>query len=430
MRLPGLIAIAFSALCSFAQAAEPVELRLSWWGGNSRHQATLTALEAFQKKYPHITVKPEYTGWDGHLSRLTTQIASGEEPDVLQVNWNWLPIFSKTGTGFYDLNTLTDTLKLQDFPEDALKPATIDGKVNAISTSLNALVMYYNTETWKKAELPYPTTWDELFHAGKVFKEKLGDNYFPIASPAQDSGEGMLELINYYMTQKYQIGMIDEKNKRFNYSEAQWIEAFRFYKRLIDEHVMPSSKYYNAFGKVGMYETRPWINGEYGGAHLWISVVKKYADPLAAPSKLELGPYIMTPGSDNSGQFFKPSMLFAISKTTKHPKEAALLLNYLMNDPEGALLMGTERGIPLSRIARQALEEKQKLDTNDLSVAGLSMALQKPMQTPVSSYLEDPQLASLILQTIEQLDYGKKSVEESAKNFSNSGERILKRMIR
>lgn len=425
--LTGLLLLALTLLGQ-VQAAEQVTLRMAWWGGNSRHQATLAAIDAFQKKYPGITVKAEYTGWDGYLSRLTTQIASGQEPDVMQINWNWIPIFSRTGTGFYDLNTLKDTLKLQDFPADAL--TTVDGKVNAISTSLNGLVMYYNVDTWKKAGLAYPTTWEELFQAGKVFKEKFGDNYFPLASPAQDSGEGLLELLNTYMTQKFNIGMIDEQNKRFNYTEAQWLEAFRFYKRLVDEHVIPSTKYYNAFGKAGVFETRPWINGEYGGAQLWASVVKKYAEPLAPPAKLELGPYIMTPGSDNPGQFFKPSMLFAISKNSGHPKEAALLLNFLMNEPEGSLLMGTERGVPLSRVARQTLQDNQKLDTQDLAVKGLMQALEKPMQTPVSSYIEDPQLSSLILQTVEQLDYGNKTVEVSARTFSEAGNRILKRVIR
>ncbi|SLM64340.1 Sugar-binding protein precursor [Dickeya aquatica] len=417
-----------ATLVGQAQAAEQVTLRMSWWGGNSRHQATLAAIDAFQKKYPEVTVKAEYTGWEGYLSRLTTQMASGEEPDVMQLNWNWIPIFSREGTGFYDLNNQKEVLKLQDFPIDAL--TTVNGKVNAISASLNGLVMYYNADTWKKAGVAYPKTWDELFLAGKVFKEKLGDNYFPLASPAQDNGEGVLELINTYMTQKFKVGMINEQTKSFNYTDEQWLEAFRFYKRLVDEHVMPSARYYNAFGKSGVFETRPWITGEYGGAMLWASIVKKYADPLAPPAKLELGPYIMTPGSDNPGQFFKPSMLIAVSKNSKHPKEAAMLLNFLMNDPQGSVLMGTERGVPLSRVARQALQDNQKLDEKDLSVKGLMLALQYPMQTPVSTYIEDPQLASLMLQTIEQLDYGNKTVEMSAKGFSDMGNRILKRVIR
>ena len=78
---------------------------MSWWGGNEVHRAYLASIRRFEAKYPHIKVKGEYTGWVGHLERLTTQIAGGTAPDVMQVNWNWLVLFSRDGRGFYDLNS-------------------------------------------------------------------------------------------------------------------------------------------------------------------------------------------------------------------------------------------------------------------------------------------------------------------------------------
>ena len=50
-----------SALPTFA--ADSTDLRMSWWGGNGRHQVTLKALEEFHKQNPDINVKAEYTGW-------------------------------------------------------------------------------------------------------------------------------------------------------------------------------------------------------------------------------------------------------------------------------------------------------------------------------------------------------------------------------
>ncbi|MGL5700266.1 MAG: ABC transporter substrate-binding protein, partial [Kluyvera sp.] len=61
----GIFLLSFSTV---TLATEDVELRMSWWGGNSRHQATLKALELFKQKYPNIKVKAEYTGWEGHQS--------------------------------------------------------------------------------------------------------------------------------------------------------------------------------------------------------------------------------------------------------------------------------------------------------------------------------------------------------------------------
>lgn len=39
---------------------DPIELSISWWGGDSRHEAYQKALEAFQQKYPNITVTTNY----------------------------------------------------------------------------------------------------------------------------------------------------------------------------------------------------------------------------------------------------------------------------------------------------------------------------------------------------------------------------------
>lgn len=110
--LASLVASTLALSAAQVMAADTVNLRMSWWGGNGRHQVTLKALEEFQKQNSGVQVKAEYTGWEGHLSRLTTQIAGRTEPDMMQTNWNWLPIFSKTGEGFYDLNTLSDVIDL------------------------------------------------------------------------------------------------------------------------------------------------------------------------------------------------------------------------------------------------------------------------------------------------------------------------------
>ena len=46
-------------------SGEPVTLRISWWGGDSRHEATEKAVQSFMEKYPNITVDCEYGAWTG-----------------------------------------------------------------------------------------------------------------------------------------------------------------------------------------------------------------------------------------------------------------------------------------------------------------------------------------------------------------------------
>ncbi|MGB7800693.1 ABC transporter substrate-binding protein [Buttiauxella sp.] len=424
--LSTLIASTLGMAAGSAFAADDVDLRMSWWGGNGRHQVTLKAVEEFQKQHPNIKVKSEYTGWDGHLSRLTTQIAGGTEPDVMQTNWNWLPIFSKTGTGFYDLNTVKDELNLAQFDPKELQSTTVDGKLNGIPISVTARVFYFNDETWKKAGIAYPKTWDELMAAGKTFETKLGKQYFPVVLEHQDT----LSLLRSYMVQKYNIPEIDTAKKQFGYSKEQWVEFFGMYKKLIDSHVMPDTKYYASFGKSNMYEMKPWIEGEWAGTYMWNSTINKYSDNLKPPAKLELGSYPMLPGATDAGLFFKPAQMFSISKTTKHPKEAAMLINFLLNEKVGVEALGLERGVPLSKAAVTQLTADGVIKDTDPAVAGLKLAQSLPNKLSTSPYFDDPQIVSLFGTSLQYIDYGQKTVEETAAEFERQGNRILKRAMR
>ena len=420
----GVIAsLLFSCTATWAQ--QPVELRMSWWGGNSRHQATLKALEAFEKKYPDIKVKAEYTGWDGHLSRLTTQIASGTEPDVMQTNWPWLIIFSKNGEGYYDLNKLKDQLDLSQYQAKDLQSTTVKGKLNGLPISVNAPVFYYNDVSWKKAGLAYPKTWDELFAAGKVFQQKLGDNYYPYAMVDQD----VILLLNAYMMQKYQKPMFDNDGK-FTWDDAQWAEAFSFVKRLSDDRVVPSPKKLSSYGKGNLYEMKPWIAGEWGGTFTWNISIRMYINNLTPPAHLVLGDYVMQPGTTESGVYFKTAQMFSVAKSTRHPKEAAMLVNFLLNDPQSIAALGLERGIPLSKAAETLLTQQGVIDPNDPVVAGLRQAQALPTTVVATPYIEDLQVVDQFMSAREKLDQGNQTPAQVAADFRQQVERIVRRLNR
>ena len=206
--------------------------------------------------------------------------------------------------------------------------------------------------------------------------------------------------------------------------------SFTMYKKMVDNHVMPSTKYYASFGKSNMYEMKPWINGEWGGTYMWNSTITKYSDNLTKPAKLILGPYPMLPEAKDAGLFFKPAQILSLGKSTKYPKESAMLINFLLNSKEGVDAMGLERGVPLSKTAVTQLRASGVIKDEDPSVAGLNMALELPHEMKTSPYFDDPQIVSLFRDAIQYIDYGQKSVEESAEYFNKQGDRILKRAMR
>ena len=150
-----------------------VVLRFSWWGGDTRHKATLDAIKLFEEKNPGLKIKAEYSGWDGHFEKLSTQITGNTAPDIMQTDWNWLYIFSKNGDGFYDLNELKDDFDLSNYDEQALSYTTINGKINAIPVGMNGMAFYYNKTLYDKVGLPLPKTVDDLKIAAKLSSSHL-----------------------------------------------------------------------------------------------------------------------------------------------------------------------------------------------------------------------------------------------------------------
>ncbi|MES0264186.1 ABC transporter substrate-binding protein [Citrobacter sedlakii] len=420
-----LVCCGLSAAAS-AWSAKPVEIRFAWWGGKVRNQATLKALDAFEARYPGIKVKAEYTGWDGYYSRITTQMNSGTEADVMQTNWNWLTLLSKNGEGFYDLRQLSGPVGLDQYSPASLATTTVKGKINAIPVSANVMLFYYNAATWKKAGVAFPETWDELLKAGPVFKQKLGDNYYPLILSEQD---GLL-LLRSWLYQKYQKPMVDEQRRKIAWSHAELVEAFTFYKQLTDQHVIPDAKELAAYGKGVYYEMKPWINGEWAGIYNWNVLYPAESQNLPNPSDLVMGPYPMREGAKDAGQFNKTALMFSISKHSKHPQEAAMLIDFLMSQPEGVLATGLERGVPLSAAGEKILRDAGVLKDDDPVVTGLQQSAALPNHSPVMPWLEDPQIIALFTAARENIDHGKATIDEAASEFEQQANRVLRRIMR
>lgn len=66
-----------------AEDSENVTIRMSWWGNDERHKATLAAIEKFEQKYSYIKVKAEYSGFDGVEQKNATQMTGNTEPDLM-----------------------------------------------------------------------------------------------------------------------------------------------------------------------------------------------------------------------------------------------------------------------------------------------------------------------------------------------------------
>ena len=424
--LAGLVAclVAATGLARAEPAPAEIQLRMSWWGGNEVHRAYLASIRRFEAKYPHIKVKGEYTGWVGHLERLTTQIAGGTAPDVMQVNWNWLVLFSRDGRGFYDLNELRDDIALAQFDADAREIGTVRGRLNALPVTMTARVFYFNATTFAKAGIPVPSSWEELFAAGPIFRDRLCADYYPLALNFLD----LLALCRSWVVQRTGAPLVDETRRALNATENDTTEMAALYARLVKEHVIAPAPERASYGNVAEQELRPWITGRYAGLYYWTSAIGKLTETLEPGQKIVLAPYLMRPGARDAGLFYRPGMMIAINSKTAHPREAALLLDFLFNDPFAVEAFGLQRGLPVSKAALATLQARGLQRT--LGWDGNEQVARLPHHAGESGYFEHPRVRDGFIDILEAQGFGEIGAAEAGRRMHADVNRILERVIR
>ena len=345
---------AASADESLALSDGPVSMTISWWGGDSRHEAYQNAIKEFQAEHTNITIEPTFAAWSGWEEKMAAAFIAGNAQDVCQVNWNWLYNYSADGSKFVDLNTVSKFLDLTQWDDAAMDACYVANSQQCVPVSMTGRIFFWNMTTFNKAGITeVPKTLDDLKAAGKAFQEKLGNDYYPMHLGAYDR----MILMVFYLESKYGKDWADSTTSTLNYSEDEIVEGLNFIKSLVDDHVMMNLKdYYSANSDTATHQSNEWITGKIAGIFEWDSAASKYASALDDDNKdgFTVGEEIKF--GDFNGGFSKVSMGLAITKTSQYVAESATLINFLLNEEKGASIMGSECGIPASKAGLAAAQ--------------------------------------------------------------------------
>ena len=376
---------------------EQTEITLSWWGNDTRTEYTISAVQEFERLHPEIKVKCNYSEWSGYEARSRVQMFSATEADVMQINFNWLSQYSADGTGYYNIEELADYVDLSNFSEEMLNYGRKNGILNAVPIAMNAETVYINQTLYEKYGLPVPETWDDLFKSAEVMQK---DGIYPLGSADKAT---WLYFIAY--AEQSSGKPILNENGKLNFTPAEFQMMLELYVRMVQEKVMPQVEYFDRLSL---------DNSGYGGTVAWVSDAKNYMDKAIENGNTVIPADYTAFSPDRSGEgwYAKPATLYAVSVNTDHPKESAILLDFLLNSKEMALLQGIEKGIPLSASARGYLEEEGML-TGLQYEASLKME-ENPKLAQIYPFMENSEIISDFIDACNDVLYEKKSPEEAS----------------
>lgn len=326
---------------------EQTVLRFAWWGGEERHAATLEAIEKYEELHPEIKIEAEYSGYDGYQQKLITQLAGNTAADIVQVDWIWLPDMAYL---FTDLNQFSE-INTADFDKDFLDMSNRDGKLVGLPTGINTNAWMYNKEFTDQFNLDMTKqwTWDDVLEYGRQIHEEDPDSYLINAS----SGLAM-NMLCWYLEQKTGEYWINE-NYELAYTQLEWEEAFNMYQKWIEAGVIEPLEVSSVY-ESRPYENPSWTEGNAGTLVNWISDISGMSVNGTLDIHIANLPTIAE--AEGTGIILKPSQIYSVPEACEHKEEAAAFLNWLLTDPEAAVILRDTRGVPAAASARDVLAEK------------------------------------------------------------------------
>ncbi len=141
------------------------------------HVADLEALIAtFEAQHPDIRIRFTTAPFGDYFTKLQTDFAAGNPPDVFELNYENFVTFASRGT----LAPLDDRLATDpELAGDTFYPAALqafayDGVQYGLPITFSTVVLFYNQALFDAAGVAYPTddwTWDDVLAAAETISD-------------------------------------------------------------------------------------------------------------------------------------------------------------------------------------------------------------------------------------------------------------------
>jgi len=410
-KLVAITMLSFAVGGAFAQ--KQTTIRMAWWGGETRHKATVAAAEAFMKKYPTITVKTEYQGWEGYYDKLITQLAAGTGPDIFQFVIAWFGDFQKNPEMFADIKKVPG-LDIGGWTQTSFDYSTLVGKTIGLPLGANGRILVYNKTLADKLGIKIDgyLTWETF---AKTVKEARAKD------PSVIGYSGTMDQYGYplisWLVQKTGKPYISA-GAEFGFTEKDFAEGLEMFKGWFADGTFQTLE--KTVLLKASWSDPDWLNGKVLFSETPVTQITQHLK-----YKYEVGftRYPVIAGAKLTGVEIGPNMMFCVNAKTKDMDAVVKLANFLNTDPEGAKLMALERGVPTNKQAYDVLVKNGMID----NVTKIAMKLIDDTDTGKFSYFDPVEVRDLLHTALQQVGLkGNMSADAAAKEFYTKASKVLK----
>jgi len=322
-----------------------------------------TIITAFETENPSINVEVETAAFADYFTLLQAGVASGDAPDVFELNYENFVTYAANDT-LLDLSSILDADA--PFYPRALQAFQYEGQQMALPATFSTVLLFYNSDLFDQAGLDYPTadwTWDDAIAAAQTIRA-LGTDTWGLFSPTQ--------FWEFYKkaAQNGECSFFNEDMTEATINSPACVSTLETMVGFMNDDLMPTAAELSGVsdselflsGKLGMLVTGIWMFGAFQEASFTWDV--------------QIEPAI----NQHAHHFFANGV--AVSATTEHAEAAAAWATYLAAS-ETAATVRVDSAWELPALNEPAYFEAYLSQTPPANRAAVFTALESPITPPV-----------------------------------------------
>ncbi|WP_150461603.1 ABC transporter substrate-binding protein [Nesterenkonia ebinurensis] len=395
---------------------QEITLEVAWWGNDERVRLTQEVFDVFEERHENITVRVTPTGEpDALFDRLSTDFAAGGGPDLFTLGGAMPQEYGQAGA-LLDLEEVSDYLDLEPYDDFTVQNATIGDTIHGLPTGGNAIGALLNATLFEEARVDIPDEdwdWPELVEITVEISENTDDGVYGLDLRVQD-------VLGMYAGQLTEPGLgIYDWDGGLAIDEEVLTTWYEMEVELVERGGLPDPsiivEHHNVTPDQTLFAVRD--------AAITFGYTNQLTPYTAALGDDEVLMMMPPTDTDLPGVSWQPSQFWAINSNTDHPEATAMLMDFILNDPEAADILQDDRGLPANPEMLEVVEPlldpvnaeaaTYLLDVLEVSVIG-------PPQPAGGAEMND------LTQRMEtDILFGERSVDEAAEYWIEYMENAL-----
>ena len=322
----------------------PVELSVFWSGTEARARLTEEVLALYTRKHPNVTFTKTWQTDQGYFDRLAELTAGDKAPDIFQIDDDHLAEYAARRT-LAGLLYYQGARKLETRPmHDSLwRYGYVDGEFVGVPAGENTQGLVYNRTLLTRHGLPEPTTgmtWEQHIAWAEQVTRKAE---VPGTQDPSADDKALWVWLRQQGKDLYQ-------DKGLGFTVEDVTRWFELWSGARDRGATPTPDVIRQ-GNTSDVTRQLVVTGRAATSWVWAGQMPD----LQKSTTDELG-VVAYPG-DPSAQWARAETYWSVHRRSGKKDAAVDVINFMLNDPEAVVLLGTDRGLPPNIDLRAKLGE-------------------------------------------------------------------------